>query len=110
MIAINADSNNRWSTFLNSGCSEATELNRAWDILTSEAKASAEWLEQDLENVFDRELASFSEGSKTGEIRMDITSTREKTRALLLKKSLQYHSQKARHVLSWKQRDELSSS
>ena len=56
-------------------------------------------------------LAGFGEGSVTGKSRGDIVSAREKTGAQLLNKALSiYTPKKARPVMAWKQRDNISSS
>ena len=50
-------------------------------------------------------------GSVSGETRRRIVEAREKTRSLLLTKSLEQHRpRKDRHVMGWRQRDNLSSS
>ena len=99
----------RWSRLLGSECRESSEMSRAWEILTTEAKEAAKWLDSDLDHVFTVPLEGFGEGSTTGKTRGDIVTARENTRAVMLGKALSlYQPQKARPVWAWKQRDKIS--
>ena len=105
-----ANSDTRWSALLSSGCREAEEMTRGWDILTTEAQQAANWLGCEVERVFSIPLAGIGEGSVTGKTRGDIVTAREKVHAQLLTKALSVHQpQRARPVLAWKQRDKVSS-
>ena len=69
-------------------------MRRAWEILTSEAREAADWLDSEVEHVFSVPIAGIGEGSVTGKTRGEIVSAREKTRALLLTKALAQYMQK----------------
>ena len=101
----------RWRTVLSSGCKEGVEMRKAWDSLTQEANESAEWLGKEAEEVFTVPVAALGMGSVSGETRGKIVGAREKTRALLLEKSLDEHRPKRdRPAWAWRQRDKISSS
>ena len=86
-------------------------MKRTWALLTREARESAAWLDKEVESVFRIALPCLGSGSVTGETRGEIVSAREKTRALLLAKSLdEYRPKKHRAAWAWKQRDKISSS
>ena len=92
-----ASIDDRWSTLLDSDCTEAVELRRAWERPTSEAKLSADYLGIEIEHVFTVELQCLGEGSVSGGTRGEIIAARERTRAKLLSKALdQYTPKKAR--------------
>ena len=94
-----------------SECREGLELGRAWDILTREARESADWLGTQVDPVFSVPLPGLGDGSVSGNTRGDIVAAREKTRAQLLTKALSlYLPRKARPAWAWKQRDKISSS
>ena len=101
----------RWSAVLESGCREGVELERAWEILTREARESADWLGTQVDPVFSVPLSGLGDGSVSGNTRGDIVAARERTRAQLLTKALSlYLPKKARPAWAWKQRDKISSS
>ena len=102
---------NNKNAVLDSGSAEGDEMKRAWALLTREARESAAWLDKEVESVFKVALPGLGSGSVTGETRGKIVSAREKTRALLLAKSLdEYRPKKHRAAWAWKQRDKISSS
>ena len=108
---VGANIDERWKTLLDSGCLEATELNRAWASLALEARESADWLGIETEHVFTVSLPGLGEGSVDGTTRGDIVTARERTRAKLLSKALdEYTPKKARPAWAWRQRDKISSS
>ena len=103
--------NSRWSVVVNSNCMEGNELKRAWDILTKEVREAESWLDEEKESVFQVPLACLGEGSVSDETRGKIVAARERIHAKLLSKALSLpKSNKSRAVLSWKQRDKISSS
>ena len=101
----------RWRVLLHSSCREGEELRRTWTKLVRQASEAVNWLERDIEGVFSVDLEGVGEGSVTGETRKKVVEATEKTRSLLLSKSLQLHRpQKARPVWAWRQRDKVSCS
>ena len=52
-----ANSDTRWSALLGSGCREAEEITRGWNIPTTEAQQAANWLGCDVEKVFSISIA-----------------------------------------------------
>ena len=103
-----ADVATRWSVLLNSGCREAKEMERAWEILTREAGEAAEWLGTQTDPVFSAPLAALGNGSVSGATRGEIVAAIEKTRAQLLTKALSlYMPRKARPAWAWKQREKF---
>jgi hypothetical protein len=93
---------------LQSGCREGLELRRVWSELCAEAVEAAEWLGEDVSEVFQVREEGVGCRSVTGETRGNV-EVREKTRAKLLIRALeQFRPQKARPVWSWRQRDKLS--
>ena len=106
-----ADMKTRWSKVLSSGCQEGIEMTRGWEVLTKEARETADWLGKDIEKVFSTPLAGLGNGSVSGKTRGDIMSAREKTRSLLMSKALSQHRPKRdRAAWAWRQRDKISSS
>ena len=104
-----ADTGTRWRVLLQSGCREGLELRRVWSELCAEAVEAADWLGEDVTEVFQVREEGVGCGSVTGETRGKVVEAREKTRAKLLIRALeQFRPQKARPVWSWRQRDKLS--
>ena len=106
-----ASSQTRWRVLLGSGCREGQEMRHAWGRLRGEAEESANFLLTDIEEVFVTGIEGVGAGSVSGETRRRIVEARERTRSILLTKSLEQHRpRKDRHVMSWRQRDKLSCS
>ena len=108
--SLGAAVENRWSVLLQSDCVEGRELSRVWTKLVGQATEAAAWLDnRGLEEVFTSRLEGVGDGSVSGGTRGRIVEAMEKTRSLLLSKSLQLHRpQKSRHVWAWRQMDKIS--
>ena len=87
------------------------ELREVWDRLKGQAEEAAEWLGVELEEVFVSGVEGVGGGSINGETKKKIVTAVEKTRSLLLTKSLEQHRPRnARQVMGWRQRDKISCS
>ena len=86
-------------------------MREVWDRLKGQAEEAAEWLGKDLEEVFVCSVEGVGAGSINGETKKKIVAAVEKTRSLLLTRTLEQHRpRKDRHVQGWKQRDKISCS
>ena len=108
-----ADPGTRWSALLDSGQLDGEELRSAWVALQLEARESADYLGEEVEGVLAVDVAGAgSSRERTGEegIKQLLTETRAKVRGLVLLRALQLHPERAaRPVMSWRERDKLSS-
>ena len=101
----------RWQQLLGSGCQEGHELGLIWDRLNSQALEAADWLGNDVKDVFLASNEGVGEGSCNGETRRRVVEAVEKTKSLLLTSFLELHRpRKARHVWAWRQRDKIACS
>ena len=100
----------RWRVMLQSGCLEGQEMRRVWTRLVGQASEAAVWVGREVEEVFTGSLEGVGEGSVCGGTRGKIVGALERTKSLVLSRSLQLHRpQKARHVWAWRQKDKISS-
>ena len=111
-----AASCDRWRVLVNSGCRAGAEFHEAWGLVSSEAKATRQWLEEPEEEAGHPLLVSETEVGegvdvREGETLRGILQRRvEQLRARALVQALSVHpDQTARPVGSWPQRDKLSS-
>ena len=103
----------RWAALLESGERDGEELRAAWAALQLEARECAEYLGEEGEGVLAVDVVGAgSGGERTGEegIRQAITERRSKVRGSVLVRALELHPERtARPVISWRERDKLSS-
>ena len=108
-----ADPGMRWAALLESGERDGEELRAAWAALQLEARECAEYLGEEVEGVLAVDVVGAgSGGERTGEegIRQAITERRSKVRGSVLVRALELHPERtARPVISWRERDKLSS-
>ena len=78
----------RWRVILTSGCRDGNEIKRIWEKLQSEARASADWLGEDVPQVLATPVEGIGDVSISGVIRSLIMAARENTRAKALGKAL----------------------
>jgi hypothetical protein len=109
LVDRNGDVSTRWRPLLESGCRTGIELARAWGCLQAEARASCQYLGQELTGSMSQPAEGIGEGAEDGSTRALLTKEREEMRAAVLKKALTELDPTARPVWSWKQRDKLSS-
>ena len=103
-------SESRWRPLVNSGCRTGVEMARAWEYLQQEARECCQYTGQELSGHLSVEVEGIGEGTTDGSTRKKVTEERETMRAAVLKKALaDYEDPSARPVMSWKQRDKLSS-
>ena len=99
----------RWRRILNSGCRDGNEIKRIWEKLQLEARASADWLGEDIPGVLATPVEGIGDGSISGVTRSLIMEARENMRAKVLGKALKQMRPRTREALSWHQRDKVSS-
>jgi hypothetical protein len=80
---------------LQSGCNEELEMRRVLTQLCAEAVEVAEWLREEVMEVFQVREEGVGCGSVTGETRCKLVEAREKTKAKLL--SLSGHGDRERN-------------
>ena len=101
----------RWSKLIENGGRTAREMQRAWLILTREAKDMSEYLGEELSGALAIPVEGAGDGSTDGSTRQAVVSQLENLRLKVLTKSLQYQPDRtARPVWSWPNRDKLTTS
>ena len=83
---------------------------RSWEHLQLEARECCQYLDEEVNGHLSVPPEGLGEGATDGSTRAEVTEQREKLRVSVLEKALaEYEDQTARPVMSWKQRDKLSS-
>ena len=100
----------RWEVLISSGCRLGQEFLEAWGVLRNEAVLLAEWLGEDLDGALAQPARGAGMGCVTGATRKLVVEQMEKMWGRVLKKTLDIHvDRRVRPVMSWSQRDKLSS-
>jgi hypothetical protein len=100
----------RWEVMISSGCRLGQEFSEAWGALRVEAAQCAEWLDEELDGALAQPVRGAGMGCVTGATRKLVVVQLEKLWGKALKTSLDHHAdRRVRPVMSWSQRDKLSS-
>ena len=101
---LEASTDNRWRTLLDSGCAEGREVRLVLETLTEEYAASQGWLESGLEGALGASIEGIGDGSVSGETRGHIMECLENSRAKVLVKALEeVRPRSTRASWSWRQ-------
>ena len=99
-----------WEVLITSGCRLGQEFQEAWEVLRREASQCAEWLDEELKGALAQPVRGAGMGCVTGATMNLVVEQLEKMWGKVLKTSLDQHAdRRARPVMSWPQRDKLSS-
>ena len=100
----------RWEVMISSGCRLGQEFREAWEVLKREASQCAEWLDEELDGALAQPVRGAGIGCVTGATRKLVVEQLEKMWGKVLKTSLDHQAdRRVRPVMSWTQRDKLSS-
>jgi hypothetical protein len=100
----------RWRPLIDSGCRTGVEMARAWEHLQQEAAECRQYLGEEVTGQLSVPPEGVGEGRTDGSTRAEVTKERDKLRVDVLEKALEnYEDPTSRPVMSWKQRDKLSS-
>ena len=103
-------SDTRWQVLIRSGCRLGQEFRQAWEALRGEALLCSEWLGEELGGSLGQPVEGVGEGCVTGSTRKMVVEQMDKIWGSVLKKGLESHpDRRARPVMSWPERDKLSS-
>ena len=100
----------RWEVLISSGCRLGQEFREAWEVLRMEAVQCAEWLGEELDGCLAQPVSGAGMGCVSGATRKLVVEQLEKMWGKILKTSLDHQAdRRVRPVMSWPQRDKLSS-
>ena len=95
---------------LESGCQEGDELRRVWSRLVIQGREVADWLGEEVKEVFTTMVEGIGGPSVSGQTRGIIVEATEKNKSSLLTRALELRRpMKDRHTWSRRQRDKLTS-
>ena len=76
-----ASSDSRWRIVLESGCQEGDELRRVWSRLVIQGREAADWLGEELKEVFNTRVEGLGGPSVIGQTRGIIVKSTEKNKS-----------------------------
>ena len=104
-----ADPSQRWRVVLSSGCREGEEVRRVWSTLQGEARASADFLGEEVPSILASPVEGIGDGSTSGETRGKVVTAMEHLRSKVLSKVLTGVRPRPRAAMAWRQQDKVSS-
>ena len=103
-------SDTRWQVLISSGTRLGLEYREAWEALKLDAEQCAEWVGDELEGGLAVPVSGAGMGCNTGATRKVVMEQMEKLWGKVVKEVLDKQpDRRARPVMSWSQRDKLSS-
>ena len=102
--------NRRWEQLLQSGCRTGREFAAAWQTLQAETLSCFRYLQQEPKGLLQAEVAAAGGEATDGSTRRKIVQEREEIRVTVLTEAISRVADKSkRFVMSWTNRDKLSS-